>query len=235
MAISTRCSPAPPRSPSRSGERVSITFADQARLSRTLVILDTHVPLDVPLAETLVRQPEAETLLSFLRRLEFSHLAPPHRRRSRRRGARRCRTCAGNTAEEEGRLRPPAQARTERRLRHRADRAGLSGEGRLAFASCRRACGQARRASLRPQQIRDDCPSRAPCRAARRSARSGPCRLSRQGHFGRSDARASLSAWRLPFAPDRRPTFRSPTVQPTSSISAAKRARGSRCARRSIC
>jgi DNA polymerase-1 len=51
-----------------------INFADQARLSRTLVILDTHVPLDVPLAETLVRQPEAETLLSFLRRLEFSTL-----------------------------------------------------------------------------------------------------------------------------------------------------------------
>jgi DNA polymerase I len=51
-----------------------ITFADQARLSRTLVILDTNVPLDVPLAETLVRQPEAETLLSFLRRLEFSTL-----------------------------------------------------------------------------------------------------------------------------------------------------------------
>ena len=51
-----------------------ITFADQARLSRTLVILDTHVPLDVPLAETLVRQPEAETLLSFMRRLEFSTL-----------------------------------------------------------------------------------------------------------------------------------------------------------------
>ena len=49
-------------------------FADQARLSRTLVILDTNVPLDVPLAETLVRQPEAETLLSFLRKLEFSTL-----------------------------------------------------------------------------------------------------------------------------------------------------------------
>ena len=136
-----------------------ITFADQARLSRTLVILDTHVPLDVPLAETLVHQPEAETLLSFLRRLEFSHLASPHRRRSRRRGARRCRTCADNTAEEEGRLRPPAQARTERRLRHRADRAGLSGEGRLAAAPRRRARGEARRASLRPQQIRDGCPS----------------------------------------------------------------------------
>jgi DNA polymerase-1 len=51
-----------------------ITFADQARLSRNLVILDDHVPLDVPLAETLVRQPDAETLLSFLRRLEFSTL-----------------------------------------------------------------------------------------------------------------------------------------------------------------
>ena len=74
MAILTRCSPAPQRSRSRSGERVLITFADQARLSRTLVILDTHVPLDVPLAETLVRQPEAETLLSFMRRLEFSTL-----------------------------------------------------------------------------------------------------------------------------------------------------------------
>jgi DNA polymerase-1 len=51
-----------------------ITLADQARLSRTLVILDTTVPVEGPLAETLVRQPEAETLLSFLRRLEFSTL-----------------------------------------------------------------------------------------------------------------------------------------------------------------
>jgi DNA polymerase-1 len=51
-----------------------ITFADQARLSRNLVILDDHVPLDVPLAETLVRKPDADTLLSFLRRLEFSTL-----------------------------------------------------------------------------------------------------------------------------------------------------------------
>jgi DNA polymerase-1 len=51
-----------------------ITFADQARLSRTLVILDTHVPVEVPLAETLVRQPDAETLTSFMRRLEFTTL-----------------------------------------------------------------------------------------------------------------------------------------------------------------
>ncbi|MGH6735565.1 MAG: DNA polymerase I [Methyloceanibacter sp.] len=51
-----------------------IYFADQARLSKTLVILDAHVPLDVPLAETAVRQPESEALLSFLRKLEFSTL-----------------------------------------------------------------------------------------------------------------------------------------------------------------
>ncbi len=51
-----------------------ITFADQARLSKALVILDTHVPLDVELAETVVRPPESEALLSFLRKLEFSTL-----------------------------------------------------------------------------------------------------------------------------------------------------------------
>ena len=156
-----------------------ITFADQARLSRTLVILDTHVPLDVPLAETLVRQPEAETLLSFMRRLEFSTLlrriadglgveapagaAPaPKRRAQTRRG-----------------LRPPVAQIAGGRVRRRADRAGLSGEGRLAFASRRRACCHALRSSLRPQQIRDGGPSGAACRAARRGARSGSCRLPR--------------------------------------------------------
>jgi DNA polymerase I len=51
-----------------------IHFADQARLSRTLVTLDCDVPLDVPLAETAVRQPDPEVLTSFMRRLEFSTL-----------------------------------------------------------------------------------------------------------------------------------------------------------------
>jgi DNA polymerase-1 len=51
-----------------------ITSADQARLSRTLVILDCAVPLEVPLEATAVRQPEPETLTSFMRRLEFSTL-----------------------------------------------------------------------------------------------------------------------------------------------------------------
>src|SRR5215467_11772020 len=47
-----------------------ITFSDQARLSRTLVILDAQVPVEVALTKTLVRQPDPETLLSFLRKLE---------------------------------------------------------------------------------------------------------------------------------------------------------------------
>ena len=39
-----------------------IAFADQARLSKTLVMLDTHVPLDVELAETAVRAPDAGSI-----------------------------------------------------------------------------------------------------------------------------------------------------------------------------
>ena len=51
-----------------------IEFADQARLSRTLVTLDTETPLDVPLAETAVRAPEPEALLGFMRAMEFTTL-----------------------------------------------------------------------------------------------------------------------------------------------------------------
>ena len=51
-----------------------ITFADQARLSKTLVILDCHVPLDVELAETAVRPPDPEALTAFMRKLEFTTL-----------------------------------------------------------------------------------------------------------------------------------------------------------------
>ncbi|ODR95947.1 DNA polymerase I [Methyloceanibacter stevinii] len=51
-----------------------IEFADQARLSRTLVTLDTQTPLDVPLAETAVRAPEPEALLGFMREMEFTTL-----------------------------------------------------------------------------------------------------------------------------------------------------------------
>jgi len=51
-----------------------IYFADQARLSKTLVILDTQVPLDVTLASTAVRPPDTEALAAFMRKLEFSTL-----------------------------------------------------------------------------------------------------------------------------------------------------------------
>ncbi len=51
-----------------------VAFADQARLSRTLVILDCHVPVEVPLAETAVHQPDANVLTGFMRRLEFTTL-----------------------------------------------------------------------------------------------------------------------------------------------------------------
>ncbi|MEX1059714.1 MAG: DNA polymerase I, partial [Methyloceanibacter sp.] len=51
-----------------------ITFADQARLSKALVILDTHVPLEATLAETAVRAPETEALTAFMRKLEFTTL-----------------------------------------------------------------------------------------------------------------------------------------------------------------
>ena len=50
-----------------------ITFADQARLSRTLVILDMHMPLDVPLAETAVRAPDPEALTAFMRKHGIHH------------------------------------------------------------------------------------------------------------------------------------------------------------------
>jgi DNA polymerase I len=51
-----------------------IFFADQARLSKTLVILDTHVPVEMELAETAVRTPDTEALAAFMRKLEFSTL-----------------------------------------------------------------------------------------------------------------------------------------------------------------
>src|SRR5271165_2378475 len=51
-----------------------IEFADQARLSKTLVTLDTRVPLDVPLADLAVHDPDAKRLIAFLKAMEFSSL-----------------------------------------------------------------------------------------------------------------------------------------------------------------
>ncbi len=51
-----------------------IEFADQARLSRTLVTLDCDVPIEVPLEDIALHEPEAETLTGFMRKLEFTTL-----------------------------------------------------------------------------------------------------------------------------------------------------------------
>jgi DNA polymerase-1 len=51
-----------------------IENADKARLSKTLVTLDTKVPLDVPLAGLAVHDPDAKRLIAFLKAMEFASL-----------------------------------------------------------------------------------------------------------------------------------------------------------------
>ncbi len=51
-----------------------IEFAEQARISKKLVTLDDHVPLDVPVAELVVHEPEARRLVAFLKAMEFASL-----------------------------------------------------------------------------------------------------------------------------------------------------------------
>jgi DNA polymerase-1 len=51
-----------------------IDFADQIRLSRRLVKLDDHTPLDITLEDMEVRPPDAETLMTFLAEMEFRTL-----------------------------------------------------------------------------------------------------------------------------------------------------------------
>jgi DNA polymerase-1 len=51
-----------------------IEFAEQARISRELVRLKDDVPVTVPVDQTGVQDPKADTLLGFLRQMEFSTL-----------------------------------------------------------------------------------------------------------------------------------------------------------------
>jgi len=51
-----------------------IEFAEQARLSRKLVTLDCETPLDTPLDELFIHEPDAEKLISFLKAMEFTTL-----------------------------------------------------------------------------------------------------------------------------------------------------------------
>jgi DNA polymerase-1 len=51
-----------------------IEFAEQARISRQLVLLRDDVPLETAIEMTGVRDPDADALLSYLRRMEFNTL-----------------------------------------------------------------------------------------------------------------------------------------------------------------
>jgi len=51
-----------------------IENADKARLSKTLVTLDAHVPLDVPIGDLAVHDPDARRLIAFLKAMEFASL-----------------------------------------------------------------------------------------------------------------------------------------------------------------
>ena len=48
-----------------------IENADKARLSRKLVTLDDHVPLEVPLSDLAVHEPDYKRLIAFLKAMEF--------------------------------------------------------------------------------------------------------------------------------------------------------------------
>ncbi|MBO0664184.1 DNA polymerase I [Jiella sp. MQZ9-1] len=51
-----------------------IDFADQARLSKRLVTLDENTPLDTPLADLFLHEPDGEKLIAFLKAMEFTTL-----------------------------------------------------------------------------------------------------------------------------------------------------------------
>ncbi|MFD2238866.1 DNA polymerase I [Aureimonas populi] len=51
-----------------------IAFAEQARLSKRLVTLDQNTPLDVPLADLFIHEPDGEKLVSYLKAMEFTTL-----------------------------------------------------------------------------------------------------------------------------------------------------------------
>ena len=45
-----------------------------ARISKKLVTLDQHVPLDVPVEELAVHEPDYKHLIAFLKAMEFNTL-----------------------------------------------------------------------------------------------------------------------------------------------------------------
>ena len=62
-----------------------IDNAELARLSKRLVTLDQNVPLDVPVDQLAVHEPDYKNLIAFLKAMEFQHHHPPRRREERHR------------------------------------------------------------------------------------------------------------------------------------------------------
>ncbi len=126
-----------------------ITYADQARLSRTLVTLDCHVPLDVALDALAVHEADAEVLMGFMRKMEFSTLL---RRVAQGLGAAlpEGTSTAEGHAQEEIRLRPSLAPRGAGRGR---DAAARQDRRRLAGRACGAAGRQDREHPLRPQRL----------------------------------------------------------------------------------
>ncbi|MCQ8782238.1 DNA polymerase I [Mangrovibrevibacter kandeliae] len=51
-----------------------LAYAEQARLSKRLVTLDQNTPLDVPLDDLFIHEPDGEKLIGFLKAMEFTTL-----------------------------------------------------------------------------------------------------------------------------------------------------------------
>ena len=51
-----------------------IDFAEQARISKRLVTLETHVALEVPIADLAVHEPDHKRLIAYLKAMEFTSL-----------------------------------------------------------------------------------------------------------------------------------------------------------------
>ena len=143
-----------------------IENAEQARLSRQLVTLDDHVPLDVPLDDLAVHDPDYRRLIAFLKAMEFSH---PDAARGRVLRRRRRRDRARRTAQGGGR--PPAArsaAKARRRTESRRQRSRVAGA--QAKPPRRRATSRRRRSPRRAPKRR--ATARSTARATRSCARS---------------------------------------------------------------
>ena len=208
-----------------------ITFADQARLSKALVILDTHVPLDVALAETAVHAPDAEALTAFMRKLEFTTLLR--------------RVAEGLGAELPEGMTPSSTPQRKKKddydhpLRRSPRGPAVPPQRKTEGGSPAQLAvergGTARSHALRPVQLRDRDRRGQAHRPARGRALSGPFLLQGEADFVRSHAGRTGGRGARDSCRDTRPMCRWRIARATGSISAATRSRKFPCARLWTC